>query len=81
MRAAAILATVLLLAACGSGAERRDTAAAPAATSGPNANPVDTAMRSTANDSAAAAHNMAGMRHDSMARGAADTARRSTAPR
>ena len=52
---------LLALSACAkSGDASRDTAAAPAATGGANANPIDTGMK-------APAHDMAGMNHDTTA--------------
>lgn len=71
----ALVAAALLAVACAKGAdERRDTAAAPAAVGGANANPVDTGMRSTTHDSA-------GMNHGAMARDTSpNDSTRSTAP-
>ena len=62
LRVVTALGALLLSAACSRGAEPRDTAAAaPAATMGPGANPVDTGMSATKSG-------MSGMSHgDSVA--------------
>ena len=60
-RCLAIVPMLLVAAsACSAGGERADSAAAPAATMGPGANPVDTGMGATS-------HGMGGMDHGAMA--------------
>ena len=67
----AVLPLALSAFGCSKGAEqRRDTAAAPAAIGGANANPVDTGM-------AARTHDTAGMSHDTSRTAPKDSTRKS----